>query len=253
MAACSGGWSEYARLYFGYVIQYCSKTLKFISLDNALHSMQRYNANPPDPFQCVEEAEIKRSYFDNNFLHLLKLFPNLRKLVITYPIGHEDSSHIHFPHLEKLTITFEHFASPCLLKDSLDLVRANSQLQELVLEMGFYREFTMTKLLETISQNAEVTKLRVVNGVNVVINTYNLCTFICDHTCMVELDWPTYQITPEDVDDMIGVMEKLKLFRFLISDSADYDKLVKQLGDTWKHQLEITLDGEHLVTLKRAD
>lgn len=117
-----------------------------------------------------------------------------------------------------------------------------------------YTEFTMSELLDTISQNPAVTKLRLYTKTITIINPDKLDEFIVEHPCMVELDWPSYQLTPEDATNVIGVMESLKMFQFLISGQADYDELVNQLEDEWKdwkHQLEIDLHGRHLVTLSR--
>lgn len=121
--------NDYKDLYFGYVNRYCANTLTTITLREI--NYMKLNGYFPTLFECVEKVTIQKSYLNERFLYADKIFPKLRELVLSDVDVYEVCSHIHFTHLEKLTMKFECTPLPWMLKDPLNLVRANPQIERI--------------------------------------------------------------------------------------------------------------------------
>lgn len=210
------------------------------------------------PFKNVENVRIEHTDLDGSLRYFSHLFPNVRDLHIIFFSVDEDTAKIRLPHLENLTIMIDELDFS--LKSLADILHENPQLQNLMLYLmqNLMLEITFNDVLNTISKNPLITKLKILNGFagkTINTNQNDLMRLASERPLTVELALPKYLVAPENAIILIGQLKSLKMFQFLIDGRSNYDRLVSKLDDEWKceheHELFDGVNQYQTVTLKR--
>lgn len=222
--------------------EYCANTLKSYQCFFRKNQQSFSLENNPKLFQHVEKVGITGCAFHGHFTCLNALFPNLRHLDLkSIDIDKDCTAAISIPHLERLEIVIlprKSFG----LKEATDLIKANRQLRELLIDSFEYsgnavflehQEIKLAELLNMISGNTSISKLSVrLELTNV--STDELKRFAAEHPLMEELALWRCPMTANDVIVFIRELNSLKEIRFNLVDGAQYDGLEKELDKEWK-------------------
>lgn len=211
-----------------YINRYCADNLKKISFVDKISSK-----NFSKPFKNVEKIKffsvMTKCELKNQLLSIVHLFPNMRELEMdSVSIGVAAIS-VSFPHLKHLRLFVDE-------NSKNDFLQANPQLQSISLFCDV--EMSMDKLLDLISENPSISKLKIC-GDFVAVTTADVNRLINEHPSIEFLICPSPLFTANHVITLIQQLNTLKNFEMCFWDESQSDLLLNeldQMAEEWKYE-----------------
>lgn len=203
-------------------------------------------------FECVEKVVLKSIDLGMNLLSFVNLFPHLNELKMVDVSVDKNGTNARFPHLENFHILDVNIDNQEFKMETLKVIlNANPQLRKLkliLLDDG--EEITEEEVLNAIKGNPLITTLDIYTAITTKIDHNDLMQYVSEHPNTIELTLINFQTTPQVLINFIRELKSLKVFRFAFDDEADYNQLVSQLDNDWKHEY-VTILGRHIVKFER--
>lgn len=234
-----------------YINRYCADTLTSIRyVEKPSFKLE----NSPKPFKCVQDVYIGHLDLGQSLPVIAELFPNLNHLVMYFISIDENFTAVPFPQLKDLAINeYKNLTINGLTK----LLHANRQLEAFQLQVfNTNGRMTLTQLSNMIAENPDITKFWVSSRHQVIVNTNELWRFANERPAMASLDLSRFIIEVDDAILYVRQMQSLKMFVFKLKENNEYDRLVNQLSNEWKHRIIFVEDNpnyslNNVVTLNR--
>lgn len=231
-----------------YVNQYCADTLTNIT-------SYREGTFPIDncskPFKHVEKVQISDANLGNQLTNFMNLFPNLRHLEMTDIKIDETAIDVSVPQLNHLALKVRSVHGNCknefTTRNALNFLRANRQLQSLDIYSND-RIRTFSELLNIISENPLLLKLKILLEEFTVVNAVEVERFVNEHPLVEELYLPFYKFTADDAVKLISQLNSLKRFEFQFIFRYERDHFLNQLDKKWQHSVsscDIIITSNH--------
>lgn len=216
-----------------YVNQYCADTLiNITSYYEGTFPVERC----PRPFKKVQKIQISDANLGNQLTNFMKLFPNLRHLEMTDIKIDETAVAVSVPHLNYLAVKVRsvhgHFKNEFTTKNTLNFLHANRYLQSL--DIFSSDRIAFNELLNMLSENPFLLKLKILFEEFTVVNAVELERFAKEHPLLEELYLSTCKLTTDDAIKLISQLNSLTRFEFQLIFRHERHRFLNQLDKKWQ-------------------
>lgn len=222
-----------------YINMYCADTLSSLKL----YSKPKLSNDFAKPFKQVEQLFMRWTYLNEQLLNFVECFPNLQQLDLLADSMDQQFSKVLLPQLKHLIVSFTSLyyddANVVRMKNVGEFLKANPQLQSVVVCKGHAMDEQATHLFNLISGNPQLTKvelnvLRAGLGGGTNVEEAEVNRFVNEHPQLVELAiYEEYEFKAAAAIAVIHQLNSLKKFRFNIQNTSERNKFINQLGSDW--------------------
>lgn len=221
---------------YGFVHQYistfCKKSLNCISFMR-LPSNSIQIQNFGKTFNKVRSVIVRDSVLGKQLASCGKWFPNMRRLKLTNVRLADDFDPASLQHLKHLCVCLDEQVG-LKFSDVPQLLHLNRRLRSLEIE-AYHKSIPMNMLLDMIKDHSKISKLdmRMLGQYSKSrLNSSEVQQIVVEHSPLVKLHLPHYQIKADDVITLINQHNKITSFRFRMKNSSNYTELESKVDKT---------------------